>query len=104
MSKLVKVGSVADIPPGSAKLVEVERKRIAVFNVGSCYYAIDGRHIELGAVPGAGDDLALERALGERSAPVGARIAPRIVPQREAKPTPTPEQVRENKQKWGLNP
>lgn len=30
--------------------------------------------------------------------------APRIVPQREAKPTPTPEQVRENKQKWGLNP
>ncbi len=41
MGKLVKVGSVADIPPGSAKLVEVEGKRIAVFNVGGRYYAID---------------------------------------------------------------
>lgn len=41
MGKLVKVGSVADIPPGSAKLVEVEGKRIAFFNVGGRFYAID---------------------------------------------------------------
>lgn len=41
MGKLVKVASAADIPPGSGKLVEVEGKRIAVFNVGGRYYAID---------------------------------------------------------------
>ncbi|MGH7376111.1 MAG: Rieske (2Fe-2S) protein [Candidatus Methylomirabilales bacterium] len=41
MGKLVKVGSVKEIPPGSAKLVEAEGKRIAVFNVGGRYYAID---------------------------------------------------------------
>lgn len=41
MGKVVKVGSVKDIPPGSAKLVEAEGKRIAVFNVGGRYYAID---------------------------------------------------------------
>lgn len=41
MGKLVKVGSVADVPPGSGKLVEVEGKHIAVFNVGGRYYAID---------------------------------------------------------------
>jgi nitrite reductase/ring-hydroxylating ferredoxin subunit len=41
MGKLVKVASSADIPPGSGKLVEVEGKRIAVFNAGGRYYAID---------------------------------------------------------------
>ncbi|MGH7432314.1 MAG: Rieske (2Fe-2S) protein [Candidatus Methylomirabilales bacterium] len=41
MGKLVKVGSAKDIPPGSGKLVQVEGKRIAVFNVGGRYYAID---------------------------------------------------------------
>ena len=41
MGKLVKVASTAEIPPGSGKLVEVEGKRIAVFNVGGRYHAID---------------------------------------------------------------
>ena len=41
MSKLVKVASAADIPPGSGKSVEVEGKRIAVFNVDGRFYAID---------------------------------------------------------------
>jgi len=41
MGKLVKVGSVKDIPPGFGKLVEAEGKRIAVFNVGGTFYAID---------------------------------------------------------------
>ena len=41
MGKLVKVASAADIPPGSGKSVEVEGKRIAVFNVDGRFYAID---------------------------------------------------------------
>jgi len=41
MGKLVKVASTAEIPPGSGKLVEVEGKRIAVFNVGGRYHAMD---------------------------------------------------------------
>jgi nitrite reductase/ring-hydroxylating ferredoxin subunit len=41
MDKLVKVASTAEIPPGSGKLVEVEGKRVAVFNVGGRYHAID---------------------------------------------------------------
>jgi 3-phenylpropionate/trans-cinnamate dioxygenase ferredoxin component len=41
MSKLVTVASAADIPPGSGTLVEVEGRRIAVFNVGGRYHAVD---------------------------------------------------------------
>ena len=41
MGTLVRVASAEDIPPGSAKLVEVEGKRIAVFNVDGRFYAID---------------------------------------------------------------
>src|SRR6516162_9712208 len=37
-----------------------------------------GRHIEGGAVPGAGDDLALQLALGQRSPAVGARVVNRV--------------------------
>ena len=33
-----------------------------------------GRHVECGAVPGAGDHLALQLALGQRAAAVGARV------------------------------
>jgi nitrite reductase/ring-hydroxylating ferredoxin subunit len=41
MGRLVKVASAEEIPPGSAKLVEVEGKRIAVFNADGRFYAID---------------------------------------------------------------
>jgi nitrite reductase (NADH) small subunit len=41
MGTLVRVASAEDIPPGSAKLVEVEGKRLAVFNVDGRFYAID---------------------------------------------------------------
>lgn len=41
MGKLVKVVLAAEVPWGSGKLVEVEGKRIAVFNMGGRYYAID---------------------------------------------------------------
>jgi 3-phenylpropionate/trans-cinnamate dioxygenase ferredoxin component len=41
MGKLVKVASAADIPAGTGKVVEVEGKRIAIFNVGGHYHAMD---------------------------------------------------------------
>jgi nitrite reductase (NADH) small subunit len=41
MGTLVRVASAEDIPPGSAKLVEVEGRRLAVFNVDGRFYAID---------------------------------------------------------------
>ena len=41
MAKLVKVAETNDLTPGKAAAFEVEGKRIAVFNVGGTYYAID---------------------------------------------------------------
>lgn len=41
MGKLVKIASAADFPSGSGQSVEVEGKRIAVFNVDGRYCAID---------------------------------------------------------------
>ena len=37
----VKVANKKDIPPGAATAVEVEGKKIAIFNVGNQYFAID---------------------------------------------------------------
>jgi len=41
MGTFVRVASAEDIPPGSAKLVDVAGKRLAVFNVDGRFYAID---------------------------------------------------------------
>ena len=41
MEQYVKAASVGDLAPGQAKLVEIEGKRIALFNVGCTYYALD---------------------------------------------------------------
>lgn len=35
-----KVAAVAEIPPGTAKAVELDGKKVAVFNVDGNYYAI----------------------------------------------------------------
>jgi nitrite reductase/ring-hydroxylating ferredoxin subunit len=40
---LVKVATVAEIPPGHAKLVLAGGKTLAVFNVDGTYYALDDR-------------------------------------------------------------
>ncbi len=42
MGQLIKVAEANDIPPGTAKAVEAEGRRIALFNSGDGYYAIDG--------------------------------------------------------------
>lgn len=41
MSEFVKVAQIGEIPPGSAKLVEVEDVRIAIFNLDGTLYAIE---------------------------------------------------------------
>ena len=41
MSEPVKVASRAELPPGSKKLVEIDGRAIALFNVDGAMYAID---------------------------------------------------------------
>jgi len=41
MANFVKVAQTSEIPSGQGKCVEVDGKRIAIFNVDGSYYAID---------------------------------------------------------------
>jgi len=41
MAELTKVATVAEVPPGKTKMVESGGKKIALFNIGGTYYAID---------------------------------------------------------------
>jgi 3-phenylpropionate/trans-cinnamate dioxygenase ferredoxin subunit len=41
MDDFVRVAAVADIPPGSAKRVDLEGRKIALVNVAGTIYAID---------------------------------------------------------------
>ncbi len=41
MGQFIKVAETNDVPPGTAKAVEAEGRKIALFNTGGAYYAID---------------------------------------------------------------
>lgn len=41
MAKVITVGKVSEIPPGGTRIVTVDRKDIAVFNVDGTFHAID---------------------------------------------------------------
>jgi nitrite reductase/ring-hydroxylating ferredoxin subunit len=41
MGQLIKVAKTNDIPPGTAKAVDVEGRPVALFNIDGTYYAID---------------------------------------------------------------
>ena len=41
MARLVKVADTTHLPPGKSTAVEIDGNRIAVFNVGGIFYAID---------------------------------------------------------------
>ena len=41
MAKLMKVADATNLAPGQATAVEIDGNRIAVFNVGGTFYAID---------------------------------------------------------------
>lgn len=58
MGQLIKVAEANEVPPGTAKAVEADGRRIALFNHGGGYYAIDdvcthrGGPLSEGAVEG----------------------------------------------------
>ena len=41
MSSFVKVATRAELPPGGKKLVEIDGRAIAVFNIDGAFHAID---------------------------------------------------------------
>ena len=41
MSKLIKVAETKDVSPGTAKVVQAEGRRIALFNLAGTFHAID---------------------------------------------------------------
>ena len=41
MTEYARVATTDEVPPGKAKVVEAAGKKIALFNVGGTYYAID---------------------------------------------------------------
>lgn len=54
MPELVKVASVSDIPPGSAKTVEFMGEPVAVFNIKGAFYAIHNTCLHQGGPLGEG--------------------------------------------------
>jgi len=55
MAKFVKVASLSELTPGSAKVVEVLGKSIALFNVGGTIYATDNTCLHQGGPLGEGE-------------------------------------------------
>ena len=55
MSNFIKVATVADVPEGAGKTVEVAGKQIALFNVGGKFYAIDNACKHRGGPLGEGE-------------------------------------------------
>jgi len=55
VSKFIKVATVADVPEGAGKTVEVAGKQIALFNVGGKFYAIDNACKHRGGPLGEGE-------------------------------------------------
>jgi 3-phenylpropionate/trans-cinnamate dioxygenase ferredoxin subunit len=41
MPERIKVARASDLPPGGKKLVEVDDRAVALFNVGGTFYAVD---------------------------------------------------------------
>jgi nitrite reductase/ring-hydroxylating ferredoxin subunit len=54
MAEFVKVASLSELTPGSAKVVEVMGKSIALFNVGGTIYATDNTCLHQGGPLGEG--------------------------------------------------
>jgi nitrite reductase/ring-hydroxylating ferredoxin subunit len=48
MATFVRAATVADVPPGTGRCVQVEGKEIALFNVGGTFHAIDNTCLHRG--------------------------------------------------------
>jgi len=55
MANFVKVADVSELAPGTAKMVEVMGKAIALFNVGGAIYATDNTCLHQGGPLGEGE-------------------------------------------------
>jgi nitrite reductase/ring-hydroxylating ferredoxin subunit len=55
MSEFVKVARCGEIPENGAIIVEARGRKIALFNVGAAFYAIDNACRHLGGSLGAGE-------------------------------------------------
>ncbi|MBI4429850.1 MAG: non-heme iron oxygenase ferredoxin subunit [Ignavibacteriales bacterium] len=55
MAELKKVATVADVPAGTAKAVNVDGKKIALFNINGSFYAIDDTCTHRGGPLSEGD-------------------------------------------------
>ena len=55
MAELVRVAGRGDIPDGTGKVVEARGRKIALFNSGGSFYAIDNACRHLGGSLGEGD-------------------------------------------------
>ena len=55
MANFVRVAAVADVPAGTAKVVEAGGKQIALFNAGGNFYAIDNACKHRGGPLGEGE-------------------------------------------------
>jgi nitrite reductase (NADH) small subunit len=55
MAELVRVAGRGDIPDGTGKVVEARGRKVALFNSGGSFYAIDNACRHLGGSLGEGD-------------------------------------------------
>jgi len=55
MAEFIKVACLTELSPGSAKVVEVAGKTIALFNVGGTIYATDNTCLHQGGPLGEGE-------------------------------------------------
>jgi nitrite reductase/ring-hydroxylating ferredoxin subunit len=51
----VRAGQVGDVPPGEARVVDVDGRTLALFNVAGTYYALDNACPHRGGPLGDGD-------------------------------------------------
>jgi nitrite reductase (NADH) small subunit len=51
----VRVGHVADVPPGAARVIDAGRRTLALFNVEGAFFAIDNACPHRGGPLGEGD-------------------------------------------------
>ncbi len=51
MGQLIKVAETKDVPPGTAKAVDVEGRAVALFNIDGTYCAIDETCTHRGGPP-----------------------------------------------------
>ena len=54
MSRLVKVATLGELPPGTGRQVKLEDRVVAIFNVGGTIHAIDGSCSHRGGPLGEG--------------------------------------------------